>query len=314
MSDYILQLEDISKFFGPVIALNGVTLRLKRGEVHCLLGDNGAGKSTLIKTLAGVHLADKGQYLVNGAPVRFRSPRDALDAGIATVYQDLALVPLMSVARNFFMGREPVRKLFGVLPVMDHASAEAIATEKLGEMGIRVRNAGQMIGTMSGGEKQCLAIARAIHFGAQVLILDEPTAALDVSVQAVVLQLLDRLRRELNLATLFVSHDLNVVRLLTDRVAVMYLGKIVEMGPSQQLFAAPQHPYTRALVSSIPGHGPRLRLEGEVSSPIDPPPQVCRFASRCPEVQDRCRRESPVLHAGVHVVACHFAKATEVPA
>lgn len=208
MSDYILQLEDISKFFGPVIALNGVTLRLKRGEVHCLLGDNGAGKSTLIKTLAGVHLADKGQYLVNGAPVRFRSPRDALDAGIATVYQDLALVPLMSVARNFFMGREPVRKLFGVLPVMDHASAEAIATEKLGEMGIRVRNAGQMIGTMSGGEKQCLAIARAIHFGAQVLILDEPTAALGVKQSANVLKLILKARQR-GISVIFITHNAN---------------------------------------------------------------------------------------------------------
>ena len=111
--DYILQLEDVSKFFGSVIALNGVTLRLRRGEVHCLLGDNGAGKSTLIKTLAGVHPPDKGEYLVDGEPVHFKSPREALDLGIATVYQDLALVPLMSVARNFFMGREPRRKLFG---------------------------------------------------------------------------------------------------------------------------------------------------------------------------------------------------------
>src|SRR5213083_1570380 len=117
-SDYIVELEDISKFFGSVIALNGVTLRLRRGEVHCLLGDNGAGKSTLIKILPGVHTPEVGQYLVEGKPVRFDSPRAALDAGIATVYQDLALVPLMSVARNFFMGREPRRKLLGSFHVM----------------------------------------------------------------------------------------------------------------------------------------------------------------------------------------------------
>lgn len=224
MSDYILQLEDISKYFGPVIALNGVTLRLKRGEVHCLLGDNGAGKSTLIKTLAGVHLADTGQYLVNGAPVRFRSPRDALDAGIATVYQDLALVPLMSVARNFFMGREPVRKLFGVLPVMDHALAEAIATEKLGEMGIRVRNAGQMIGTMSGGEKQCLAIARAIHFGAKVLILDEPTAALGVKQSANVLKLILKARQR-GISVIFITHNANHAYPVGDSFTLLNRGK-----------------------------------------------------------------------------------------
>ena len=224
MSDHILQLEDISKYFGPVIALNGVTLRLKRGEVHCLLGDNGAGKSTLIKTLAGVHAPDQGQYLVNGRPVRFRSPRDALDAGIATVYQDLALVPLMSVARNFFMGREPVRKLFGVLPVMDHAAAEAIATEKLGEMGIRVRNAGQMIGTMSGGEKQCLAIARAIHFGAQVLILDEPTAALGVKQSANVLKLILRARQR-GISVIFITHNANHAYPVGDSFTLLNRGR-----------------------------------------------------------------------------------------
>jgi simple sugar transport system ATP-binding protein len=169
MADYVFQLEDISKFFGPVIALNGVTLRLKRVEVHCLLGDNGAGKSTLIKTLAGVHAPEQGHYLVDGVPVRFKSPCDALDAGIATVYQDLALVPLMSIAHNFFMGREPRKKLWGVVPVMDHEVAARMAVERLAEMGIRVRDADQMVGNMFGGEKQCLAIARAIHFGAPLV-------------------------------------------------------------------------------------------------------------------------------------------------
>ena len=158
-----------------------------------------------------------------------------------------------------------------------------------------------------------MGIARALAPRPKLLILDEPTAALDVSVQAVVLQLLDRLRRELGLATVFVSHDLNVVRLLTDRVAVMYLGKIAEMGPSASVFAHPAHPYTQALVSAIPGQGPRIRLDGEVQSPIDPPPQVCRFASRCAAVQERCRSVAPTLHAGgagAHAAACHFARWT----
>jgi simple sugar transport system ATP-binding protein len=208
MDDYILQLENISKFFGPVIALNGVTLRLRRGEVHCLLGDNGAGKSTLIKALAGVHAPDQGRYLIDGKPVHFKSPREALDQGIATVYQDLALVPLMSVARNFFMGREPTRRLFGLVPVMDHELAAATATAKLAEMGIRARDANQMIGTMSGGEKQCLAIARAIHFGARVLILDEPTAALGVKQSVNVLKLIKR-ARERGISVIFITHNVN---------------------------------------------------------------------------------------------------------
>ncbi len=223
-TEYILQLENISKFFGPVIALSDVTLRLARGEVHCLLGDNGAGKSTLIKTLAGVFTPERGDYLVDGKPVRFRSPREALDAGIATVYQDLALVALMSVARNFFMGREPRRKLFGVLPVMDHALAASTAMAKLGEMGIRVRDADQMIGNMSGGEKQCLAIARAIHFGARVLILDEPTAALGVKQSVNVLKLVHR-ARERGISVIFITHNVNHAYPIADRFTLLNRGR-----------------------------------------------------------------------------------------
>ena len=222
--DYILQLENISKFFGAVIALNGVSLSLRRGEVHCLLGDNGAGKSTLIKTLAGVHRPDQGQYLVNGKPVSFSSPREALDAGIATVYQDLALVPLMSVARNFFMGREPVKKLWGLWPVMDHRLAADTAMARLGEMGIRVRDPEQMVGTMSGGEKQCLAIARAIHFGAHVLILDEPTAALGVRQSVNVLKLIHRARAR-GISVIFITHNVNHAYPVGDRFTLLNRGK-----------------------------------------------------------------------------------------
>lgn len=224
MNDYILQLEDVSKFFGSVIALGGVTLRLRRGEVHCLLGDNGAGKSTMIKTLAGVHVPDKGQYLVEGKVVRFRSPREALDMGIGTVYQDLALVPLMSVARNFFMGREPIKKLMGVFPVMDHELAAHTAGEKLREMGIRIRDADQMIGTMSGGEKQCLAIARAIHFGAKVLILDEPTAALGVKQSANVLRLISRARAR-GISVIFITHNVNHAYPIADSFTLLNRSK-----------------------------------------------------------------------------------------
>jgi len=226
VSDYILQLENVSKYFGPVIALNGVTLRLKRGEVHRLLGDNGAGKSTLIKTLAGVHTPDDGKYLYDGELVRFESPRDALDLGIATVYQDLALVSLMSVARNFFMGREPQRRMFGFLPVMDHEAAASIAKRELEDMGIKVRDPHQMVGTMSGGERQCLAIARAIHFGANVLILDEPTAALGVKQSVNVLRLVVR-ARERGISVIFITHNVNHAYPVGDTFTLLNRGRSI---------------------------------------------------------------------------------------
>lgn len=226
MSEYILQLESVSKFFGPVIALSDVTLRLRAGEVHCLLGDNGAGKSTLIKTLAGVHAPDRGEYRVDGQAVRFESPGQALDMGIATVYQDLALVPLMSVARNFFMGREPLRKWLGVIPMMDMDLAARTAHDKLAEMGIHVRDANQPVGGMSGGEKQCLAIARAIHFGARVLILDEPTAALGVKQSVNVLKLIKR-ARERGISVIFITHNVNHAYPVADSFTLLNRGRSI---------------------------------------------------------------------------------------
>jgi len=224
MSEYILQLEDVSKTFGKVIALNGVTLRLRQGEVHCLLGDNGAGKSTLIKTLAGVHQPSNGQYLVDGKPVQFESPREALDLGIATVYQDLALVPLLSVARNFFLGREPQKKLFGLFDVMDLERAAQVASTKLAEMGIHVRDPHDPIGTMSGGEKQCLAIARAIHFGARVLILDEPTAALGVKQSFNVLKLI-HVARAKGISVIFITHNVHHAYPIGDSFTLLNRGR-----------------------------------------------------------------------------------------
>jgi len=170
-SEYVLELDQVSKLFGTVVALKDVTLRLRRGEVHCLLGDNGAGKSTLIKILAGVHPPSLGTYRVDAEPVAFDSPRDALDRGIATVYQDLALVPLMSVCRNFFLGREPTRMRWGIFRVFDRRLAAKIASERLADLGILVRDDEQAVGTMSGGERQCLAIARARDKGVSVIFI-----------------------------------------------------------------------------------------------------------------------------------------------
>ena len=222
-SEYVLELDNVSKFFGTVIALRDVTVRLKRGEVHCLLGDNGAGKSTLIKILAGVHRPSQGIYRVDGEPVELDSPRDALDRGIATVYQDLALVPLMSVCRNFFMGREPTRSFWGVR-VFDHALATKVANDKLAEMGIQVRDARQPVGTMSGGERQCLAIARAIHFGARVLILDEPTAALGVKQSANVLRIIAR-ARDKGISVIFITHNVHHAYPVGDTFTLLNRGR-----------------------------------------------------------------------------------------
>ncbi len=224
MSEHILALENVSKRFGSVLALQNITMRLREGEVHCLLGDNGAGKSTLIKTLAGVHKPTEGQYLVDGKPVVFNSPSEALDMGVATVYQDLALVPLLSVARNFFMGREPMKKLLGFVPVMDIDYAAATARAKLAEMGIMVRDPHQAIGTMSGGEKQCLAIARAIHFGARVLILDEPTAALGVKQSFNVLKLIYK-ARERGISVIFITHNVHHAYPVGDSFTLLNRGK-----------------------------------------------------------------------------------------
>jgi len=223
-SEYILELENVSKYFGSVIALRDVTVRLRRGEVHCLLGDNGAGKSTLIKILAGCHRPSEGVFKVDGEPLALKSPSDALDRGIATVYQDLALVPLMSVARNFFMGREPIRRVGGVFRIFHCEKAEEIACAKLADMGIKVRDAEQAVGTMSGGERQCLAIARAIHFGARVLILDEPTAALGVRQSANVLRLIAR-AREKGISVIFITHNVHHAYPVGDSFTLLNRGR-----------------------------------------------------------------------------------------
>ncbi|MFO1056170.1 MAG: ATP-binding cassette domain-containing protein [Dongiaceae bacterium] len=203
----LIELRSASKFFGSVIALNDVSLTVRRGEVLCLLGDNGAGKSTLIKLLSGVYRPSRGEILVEGQPVHFSSPREALDRGIATVFQDLATVPLMSITRNFFMGREPVKGR-GPFRRLDLAYCDGVVRQEMGEIGIDIRDPSQAVGTLSGGERQCLAIARAVHFGAKVLILDEPTSALGVHQASVVLRLIARARAR-GLGVILITHNVH---------------------------------------------------------------------------------------------------------
>lgn len=223
MTTPLIELKAVSKYFGSVIALKDVTFDVLPGEVHCLLGDNGAGKSTLIKTLSGVHTPDSGDILVNGKSVRFGSPRETLDNGIATVYQDLALVPLMSVARNFFLGREP-QKGFWPLRQLDIDYANATAYRELRDMGIELRDPEQPVGTLSGGERQCLAIARAIHFGAKVLILDEPTSALGVHQASIVLKLIVQSKAR-GIGVIFISHNVHHAYVVGDRFTILKRGR-----------------------------------------------------------------------------------------
>jgi simple sugar transport system ATP-binding protein len=265
MSEPILELRNVSKHFGSVLALEGISLQVFPGEVCCLLGDNGAGKSTLIKILSGVHTLSSGEVLVDGAPVRFSSPRDALDRGIATVYQDLAMVPLMSITRNFFMGREPVKGR-GPLRRFDHRFANQVARAEMAKIGIRIRDPGQAVGTLSGGERQCVAIARAVYFGARVLILDEPTSALGVKQAGMVLRYVAQARAQ-NLGVIFISHNVHHAYPVGDKFMLLNRGRSLGYFDKSAV--------SREEVTSMMAGGEALReLEHELAEFARPKPAV----------------------------------------
>ena len=219
----LLEADNISKFYGNIVALKDISMYVDAGEVTCILGDNGAGKSSFIKILSGAHRADAGRLLVDGEEVQFRSPRDAREKGIATVYQDLAMVPLMSIWRNFFLGAEP-RKGIGPLKWFDAARAKRIVRRELREMGIDIRDPDQPVGTLSGGERQSVAIARAVYFGARVLILDEPTSALGVKQAGVVLKYILQ-ARERGVAVIFITHNPHHAYPVGDRFVILNRGQ-----------------------------------------------------------------------------------------
>jgi simple sugar transport system ATP-binding protein len=220
----LIEARNITKFFGSVIALYGISITVRPGEVVCLLGDNGAGKSTLIKTLSGVHPPDDGEILVEGQPVQFTSPRDALQRGIATVYQDLAMIPLMSISRNFFLGSEPTTG-FGPFEMYDGRTADRVTRDALRGMGIDLRDTSQPVGTLSGGERQSVAIARAIHFGAKVVILDEPTSALGVKEAGVVLRFIKQARDQ-GIGVILITHNVNHAFPVGDRFTILDRGRM----------------------------------------------------------------------------------------
>jgi oligopeptide/dipeptide ABC transporter ATP-binding protein len=292
-------------------AVDDVSFRIEPGESVGLVGESGCGKSTLVRLVTRLIDPSDGAIVFNerdiGAVPADEFARHPDRARIQMVFQDPtdSLDPRYTAADTI---AEPLRLL----------------KRERGDVMPRVRELAQSVGLppellsryphqLSGGQKARVGIARALASDPELLILDEPTSALDVSVQAVVLQLLARLKRERGLAYLFVSHDLNVVRLLCDRVVVMYLGRVVETGPAQAVFSDPRHPYTRALVGAIPGAsrggGPApVRLSGEVKSPIDPDPNACRFHGRCPVGEARCAEQMPALEGrgDARQVACHL--------
>lgn len=319
MTPPLLDVHNLSKHFGaganPVRAVDGVSFSIARGETLGLVGESGCGKTSLVRTLLRLNPATSGHAILDGVDIATARGRElrAMRRKMQVVFQDpyQSLNPRMRVDRLL---SEPWALHPDVLP---RAQWQSEIESLLGAVGLRPEHALRYPGEFSGGQRQRLGIARALALNPVLLVCDEPVSALDVSVQAQVINLLARLRRERNLAVLFVAHDLAVVRHVSDRVMVMYLGRIIESGTTKMIFSAPQHPYTQALLSAVPTPDPsqrgkrkRIVLQGDLPSPSNPP-SGCRFRTRCWKATDRCAQEEPQLlprsGARDHVVACHYA-------
>jgi ABC-type sugar transport system ATPase subunit len=224
----LLDVVNLQKSFGPINALRGVDLSLNPGEVLALVGDNGAGKSTLIKHVAGVYKADSGEIRLNGVPLELHSPADARRLGIETVYQDLALADELSVGANIFLGREPVRRIFGFLPAIDNRKIRSETEALLTRIESRIPPKARTVSRLSGGQRQAVAIARALYWQAKVVILDEPTAALAVMEREHVIELARKLATQ-GVGVIYIGHNLIEILEVADRVAVMYQGRIVHL-------------------------------------------------------------------------------------
>jgi oligopeptide/dipeptide ABC transporter ATP-binding protein len=290
-------------------AVDGVDLELRRGESLALVGESGSGKSTFARALAGLVPLDKGEIRLDGraVPKKRRSRRD--QRLVQMVFQD----PYSSLNPRMTVGGM-LTELLRVHHVVPRAEVDAYARQLLGLVGLGEDAMSAYPRQFSGGQRQRVAIARALSLRPDILLADEPVSALDVSVQATILNLLRDLRSELGLTLMLISHNLAVVRHLCERTAVMYLGRIVEVGPTETLFSDPQHPYTQGLIAAIPkisvtiGTGPPAVI-GDPPSPLRIP-AGCRFRTRCPMAEDICEREDPALRAGgdsAHTAACHFA-------
>jgi oligopeptide/dipeptide ABC transporter ATP-binding protein len=295
-------------------AVDDVSLTIMPGESVGLVGESGCGKSTLVRLLARLIDPSSGQIRLDGSNLAAMPQTDFVSSPdrrrIQVVFQD----PTESLNPSFRVAKaigDPLRHLLKPIKASD---VEARVRRAAMLVGLPIELLDRYPHQLSGGQRARVGIARAIIVEPSLLILDEPTSALDVSVQAVILRLLADLRDRLGMSYLFVSHDLNVVRLLCSRVIVMYLGKVIEVAPVEELFVKPRHPYTQALIAAIPdparkGHASRVRLDGSPSSPIDPDPNRCRFYGRCATGAEICTTTMPTLRtiSPHHVAACHFA-------
>ncbi|MDK2463879.1 MAG: ATP-binding cassette domain-containing protein [Candidatus Korarchaeota archaeon] len=315
----LLSLRDVTKYFEikrgvferrVVKAVDGVSFDVEEGQTVGLVGESGSGKSTLALTVLRLYEPTRGQAIFEGVNLFELKGRELtrVRRKMGIVFQDpyLSLNPV-----------KRVRDIVGLplkvhMPSLSFEERESMIREMLEQVGLRAADVERFPHEFSGGQRQRIAIARALIVKPKFLILDEPTSALDLSVQAKILNLLLDLQREFGLTYLFITHDMNVIKHISDRINVMYLGKLVESADTEELFERPLHPYTRALLSSVPTLDPRQRgrkkmlLRGDPPDPANPPPG-CRFSSRCPLADDLCRREEPPLvqvEPG-HWVACH---------
>lgn len=314
----LIEVKDLKKHFkvgkGSFLkAVDGIDFQIYKGETLGLVGESGCGKTTCGKTVMGLYPATSGEIIFDGIKVNSLKGKEKLDftRKAQIIFQDpySSLDPRMTVGdiigegidiHGLYRGQARTDKIYELLQII----------------GLTSEHASRFPHEFSGGQRQRIGIARALAIEPEFIVCDEPISALDVSIQAQIINLLIKLQQEMGLTYLFIAHDLSMVKHISDRVGVMYLGKIVEMAPSHELYANPQHPYTEVLMSAIPIPDPelerqkkRMKIEGEIPSPINPKPG-CRFASRCPYATDRCREETPELKeiAAEHFVACHLRK------
>jgi dipeptide transport system ATP-binding protein len=288
-------------------ALDGVSFTLDRGKTLAVVGESGCGKSTLARLITMIEQPTSGSLVIAGQEIAGASPATlkSLRAKVQIVFQNPygSLNPRQKIGHAL---EEPLR----INTDLGQAERTARAREMMANVGLRPEYYDRYPHMFSGGQRQRIAIARALMLSPEILVLDEPVSALDISIQAQVLNLLADIQERMNLAYLFISHDLSVVRHIADEVTVMYLGRAVEQGPRDAIFSSPQHPYTRALLSATPVADPgrkreRIVLKGELPSPLSPP-TGCTFNPRCPLAFDRCRVERPqLLMSGAALVACH---------